>query len=70
MENNIIAQTRYFTDRELELFSELIEKLIKTRNRVSNEAYRAEAHDIASKLLRAIYARKKSNVSFKDHNSE
>ena len=46
-----------------------MEKLIKTRKKVSNEAYQAEAYDIAAKILRAIYARKESNISYKDHNS-
>ena len=69
MKNNIIAETSYFTDKELELFHELMEKLIKTRKKVSNEAYQAEAYDIAAKILRAIYARKVSKISFKDHNS-
>ena len=69
MKNNIIAETSYFTDRELELFHEWAEKEIKSRKRIPNEAHQAGAYDIAAKILRAIYARKKSNISYKDHNS-
>ena len=70
MENNIIAQTRYFTDYELDLMSEWAEKEIKSRKNIPNKAHQARAYDIASKILRAIYAREASNVSFRDHNSE
>jgi len=69
MKNNIIAETSYFTDRELELFYEWAEKEIKSRKRIPNEAHQAGAYDIAAKILRAIYARKVSKISFKDHNS-
>ena len=69
MKNNIIAETSYFTDRELELFYEWAEKEIKSRKRIPNEAHQAGAYDIAAKILRAIYARKESNISDKDQNS-
>ena len=69
MKNNIIAETSYFTDKELELFYEWAEKEIKSRKRIPNEAHQAGAYDIAAKILRAIYARKVSKISFKDHNS-
>jgi len=69
MKNNIIAETSYFTDRELELFYEWAEKEIKSRKRIPNEAHQAGAYDIAAKILRAIYARKVSKISFKDQNS-
>ena len=69
MTTNIISETRYFTDKELEIFHEWAEKEIKSRKRIPNEAYQAGAYDIAAKILRAIYARKESNISYKDHNS-
>ena len=69
MTTNIISETSYFTDKELELFHEWAEKEIKSRKRIPNEAYQARAYDLAAKILRAIYARKESNISFKDQNS-
>lgn len=69
MTTNIISETSYFTDKELELFHEWAEKEIKSRKRIPNEAYQAGAYDLAAKILRAIYARKVSKISFKDHNS-
>ena len=69
MTTNIISETRYFTDKELEIFHEWAEKEIKSRKRIPNEAHQAGAYDIAAKILRAIYARKESNISYKDQNS-
>ena len=69
MTTNIISETSYFTDKELELFHEWAEKEIKSRKRIPNEAHQAGAYDIAAKILRAIYARKESNISYKDQNS-
>ena len=67
--NEIISESRYFTDYELGLMHEWAEKEIKSRKRIPNEAHQARAHEFASKILRAIYARKVSKISFKDHNS-
>ena len=43
MKNNIIAETSYFTDRELYIFYEWAEKEIKSRKRIPNEAHQAGA---------------------------
>ena len=67
--NEIISESRYFTDYELGLMHEWAEKEIKSRKRIPNEAHQARAYDIAAKILRAIYARKESNISYKDQNS-
>ena len=67
--NEIISESRYFTDYELGLMHEWAEKEIKSRKRIPNEAHQAGAYDIAAKILRAIYARKESNISYKDQNS-
>ena len=69
MKNNIIAETSYFTDRELYIFYEWAQKEIKSRNRTGNMAWKAEAYDMTGKLLRALDAREKANISYKDHNS-
>ena len=54
MKNNIIAETSYFTDRELYIFYEWAQKEIKSRNRTGNMAWKAEAYDMTGKLLRAM----------------
>ena len=69
MKNNIIAETSYFTDRELYTFYEWAQKEIKSRNRTGNKSLKAEAYDMTGKLLRALDAREKANISYKDHNS-
>lgn len=69
MKNNIIAETSYFTDRELYIFYEWAQKEIKSRNRSGNKAWKAEAYDMTGKLLRALDAREKANISYKDQNS-
>ena len=67
--DEIISESRYFTDYELGLMYEWAEKEIKSRKRIPNEAHQARAYEFASKILRAIYARKESNISYKDQNS-
>ena len=67
--NEIISESRYFTDYELGLMHEWAEKEIKSRKSISNEAHQARENEFASKILRAKYARKVSKISFKDQNS-
>ena len=67
--NEIISESRYFTDYELGLMHEWAQKEIKSRNRSGNKAWKAEAYDMTGKLLRALDAREKANISYKDQNS-